>query len=210
VGGLARILRYMPDDWPTRGQYEALFRMMCERLRRLQMDSGGWASSLAYPEKFDNETEASGTAFFIYAIAWGINSGLLDRPRYGPVVEKGWAELCSCLNADGSIRNIQVVGQKPGAYEGGYDKREYGYGAFIMAGVQMAEYYSEATDPTSWSGYPVVADNGQLWVDTEGFLGWLELSHRPWQYVLSLQNWAWIEETDAIQEQGSWVYLIKP
>jgi rhamnogalacturonyl hydrolase YesR len=39
------------------------------------------------------EAETSGSAFFVYALAWGINHGVLDRATYLPHVVKGWAAL---------------------------------------------------------------------------------------------------------------------
>jgi unsaturated rhamnogalacturonyl hydrolase len=160
-GGLVNLLRYLPADWSTRPKYEELYQALSKRLADIQMPSGGWASSLLYPEMFEWATETSSSGFFVYGLAWGINQGLLDRAEFGPAVDKGWRNLVEHLNADGSIRNIQQVGASPEGYDGGYLKRDYGYGAFLLAGVQMARYFdlppslievAESTQPDgSWS-----------------------------------------------------------
>jgi rhamnogalacturonyl hydrolase YesR len=208
IGGLTRILKYMPADWPGRPQYVQLFRDMCARLAAIQMDSGGWSSSLLYPEKYNYDTEVSGTSFFVYGMAYGINSGILDRATYGPVVEKGWQIMNANLNEDGSISNIQTVGLKPGPNDDLVDKREYGYGAFILAGVQMAEYYSAASG-SNWSGFPVTEAGGQRWADTGSFLGWLEISSAPYLYSQSLAGWVYLVEDPQIQQTGAWTYIFK-
>jgi chondroitin AC lyase len=140
-GGLVNLLRYLPDDWPTRPKYEELYRSMSKRLAAIQLPDGGWTSSLLYPEKFDWASETSSSGFFVYGLAWGINEGLLDRVEFGKPVEKGWRALVEKLNADGSIRDIQQVGASPVANDGGFHKRDYGYGAFLLAGVQMAQLF---------------------------------------------------------------------
>jgi unsaturated rhamnogalacturonyl hydrolase len=142
-GGLVNLLRYLPADWPTRPKYEELYRAISKRLAAIQLPAGGWTSSLLYPDKFGSVSETSSSGFFVYGLAWGINAGLLDRAEFGPAAEKGWRALVENLNADGSIRNIQQVGASPKANDGGYHKRDYGYGAFLLAGVQMARLFDQ-------------------------------------------------------------------
>ena len=205
VGGLVRLLDYMPQDYAGRGAFVDLFRDMSARLLSIQMASGGWPSSLLYPERYNFDTETSGTSFYVYGLAWGINNGILDRATYGPAVEKGWLEMNKYVTEEGGIQNIQTVGKEPGPVDTALDGREYGYGAFILAGIEMAEYYS-ASQGDSWLGYPVTEANGQRWADTTGFMGWLEITAAPYVYSQSLGGWAYIVETTDLQS-GSWVYL---
>ena len=141
-------------------------------------------------------------------MAWGIKNGILDDETYSPVIEKGWMEMSNYLTEEGGISNIQTVGKEPGPVSGELDKREYGYGAFILAGIEMANYYALESDG-SWSGFPLYADDGQNWADTGGWMGWLEVSASPYVFSQSLNGWVYVEENPAIAEEGSWVYIFK-
>jgi rhamnogalacturonyl hydrolase YesR len=209
IGGLVRLLQYLPEDYAGRQAYVDLYVDMIDQLVSLQMESGGWPSSLLYPERYNFQTEMSATSFFVYGIAWGINNGILDRATYGPVAEKGWLELYNYINADGTIAHIQIVGKEPGPVDDGAGEREYGYGAVLLAGVEMADYYRVEEPTDSWSGFPVFAIDGQNWAETGSFMGWLEVSASPYVFSQSLNGWVYLEESDTIPEIGSWTYVFK-
>ncbi len=65
---------------------------MAESLAMRQQADGFWRPNLDDPEQH-KDWESSGTGFFSYGIAWGINNGILDRERFLPVARKGWAAL---------------------------------------------------------------------------------------------------------------------
>jgi rhamnogalacturonyl hydrolase YesR len=92
MAGTARVLESMPADYLSRPRYIAVFQAMAKRVAGLQQANGLWTASLLDTEAFP-EAETSGSAFFVYALAWGINHGLLDRATYLPVVVKGWKAL---------------------------------------------------------------------------------------------------------------------
>ena len=81
MAGLARVLEEMPADYPTRGKYVTQMQEMAAEIASLQGSDGLWRPGLldakAYPLPED-----SGSAFFVYALAWGVNHGTLDRRRY--------------------------------------------------------------------------------------------------------------------------------
>ncbi|WEK35358.1 MAG: glycoside hydrolase family 88 protein [Candidatus Pseudobacter hemicellulosilyticus] len=135
VGGLARVLEYMPEDHPQRKRFVQQFVEMNHKLAGLQLDNGYWSQSLvdpaAYPQK-----ETSGTAFFIYSMAWGINHHLLDKEKFLPVISKGWNALLEAVHTDGKLGYVQQVGDQPVdvKYE---DAETYGSGAFILAGTAL-------------------------------------------------------------------------
>lgn len=209
MGALVRVLEYMRHDWPQRAAYVDLFTTMANQIGSLQMPSGGWSSSLLYPERYGFETEVSGSAFFVYALAWGINKGLLDEATFGPIVEKGWMEMNNYVTQDGGIQHIQIVGKEPGPVDDNLAEREYGYGAFILAGVEMAEYYSTRPAAT-WMGYEVVDYNGFRWADTGDFLGALEVSNAPFVYSDTLRGWIHINEPQqSAAPNGSWVFIYR-
>jgi rhamnogalacturonyl hydrolase YesR len=129
--GLARIIQTLPAEDPHRAYYVGLFRQMAAKLKTIQKPDGYWSPSLlADPEK--TPAESSGTGFFTYGLAWGINAGLLDRKEYLPAVEKGWAALTRAVHPDGKLGWVQQVSDRPDAvaYE---DTQFYGVGAFLLA-----------------------------------------------------------------------------
>ena len=137
MAGLARVLEEMPTGYPTRQKYVDQFRQMAARVAQLQGPDGLWRPGLldaqAYPLP-----EVSGSAFFIYAIAWGINHHILDRKTYLPVVAKGWQGLLQHVYDDGRLGCIQPIGAAPGAYMP-TSSYVYGVGAFLLAGSEVMD-----------------------------------------------------------------------
>ena len=130
--GLARTMEYIPKDDPEREFYEDLFKRMAASLASLQKKDGSWAMSLLAGEKMP-EPETSGTGFFTFGLAWGINDGLLDASDYAQSVAKGWAVLNQAVHPDGKLGWVQSIGAAPG--EVGYDDSQlYGVGAYLLAG----------------------------------------------------------------------------
>ncbi len=64
---------------------------MANKLLSLQDEDGLWRVSLIDPTYLDMG-ESSGSAFFTFALAWGINNGLLDK-SHKPAIEKAWKAL---------------------------------------------------------------------------------------------------------------------
>ena len=137
MAGLARVLEVMPEDYPGRPRYLEQFRQMASRVAELQGNDGLWRPGLL------NETgyalpEVSGSAFFIYAIAWGVNHRILDRATYLRVIERGWEGLLSHVYHDGRLGCIQPIGAAPGDFKA-TSSYVYGVGAFLLAGSQLPQ-----------------------------------------------------------------------
>lgn len=143
VAGIARILEAMPENYPTRPQYIKLFQEMMASIAKLQQPDGLWRTSLLDMEAYP-EPETSGTAFFTYAMAFGINHGLLDRNTYLPHVLKGWVGLNNYILPSGILGQVQSAGDQPVP-----TKREttslYASGAFILAGLEIAKLHMPIT-----------------------------------------------------------------
>jgi rhamnogalacturonyl hydrolase YesR len=133
--GLARVLAEMPADYPSRPRYETLFREMAEEIASLQGADGLWRAGLLDQASYQLP-ENSGSAFDTFAFAYGINSGLLDRKKYKPVVEKAWQGLLSHVYEDGRLGCVQPVGAAPGAFTK-TSSYVYGTGAFLLAGSEV-------------------------------------------------------------------------
>jgi unsaturated rhamnogalacturonyl hydrolase len=152
MGGIARTLPYLPSDDPRRGYYEQQLREMAARIAPLQDKDGLWHAALLDPENFPLP-EISGSALFTYAMAWGVNEGVLDRATYQPVVERAWRGMLKHIYADGRLGCIQQTGAEPAHYlpSSSFD---YGVGAFLLAGSEMkrmvlhdAQSAAISTDP---------------------------------------------------------------
>ncbi len=135
IAGLARMLDDMPADYADRPRYVALFKELADKIASVQGADGYWRASLLYPEKAPN-AETSGTGFFTYALAWGINRGLLGRDKYEPAVRRGWTALAAALHPDGMLGWVQRIGDEPDATS--RDTTEvYGVGALLLAGSEV-------------------------------------------------------------------------
>jgi rhamnogalacturonyl hydrolase YesR len=142
--GLARVLDYMPADHPTRPRYVALFRQMAKSIAALQHADGLWRASMVDPEAFP-EPESSGSAFFTYGFAWGINHGLLDRAAYQPRVLRGWAGLMGRVLPSGLLGSVQQTGDQPVPTRD-TDTGLYGSGGLLLAGIEIMKL-GEAASP---------------------------------------------------------------
>jgi len=135
LGGLVKVLEIMPKDYPSRAKYVAQFREMAEAVKNIQSKDGLWRAGLLDPDAYELP-EVSGSAFFTYAIAYGINENILDRKIYLPVVEKSWKGMLSHIYADGRLGSIQPVDAQPGKFKPSAS-HVYGVGGFLMAGYEM-------------------------------------------------------------------------
>jgi rhamnogalacturonyl hydrolase YesR len=135
MGGLVRMLQYLPMNHPDRPRFEQLFRDMAAKVVSLQQPDGLWHSSLLDPASYPTG-ETSGSGFFTYALAWGVNQHLLNRATYEPAVQKGWTALVGCVNADGRLTHAQPVGADPKKFDPNATE-VYAVGAFLLAGSEM-------------------------------------------------------------------------
>jgi rhamnogalacturonyl hydrolase YesR len=134
MAGLVRVLQYLPMNHPDRPRFEQLFKDMAAKILTCQQADGLWRASLLDPDSYPL-METSGSGFYTYALAWGVNQGLLEG-KYQPAVRKAWAALVSCVDADGKLTHVQPVGSDPKKFAD--DSTEvYGVGAFLLAGSEV-------------------------------------------------------------------------
>ena len=133
--GLAHTLDQLPEDDPKRSFYLAQYKALAARVAGLQGADGLWRPGLldqaAYPLP-----ETSGSAFFVYGLAWGIRHRLLNAGKYQPVVAKAWKGLLAHVYQNGRLGCVQPIGAAPGAFLEG-SSYVYGTGAFLMAGAEL-------------------------------------------------------------------------
>ena len=134
-GGLTRILKHLPERHASYARYKALYVQMAESLAKRQQADGFWRSNLDDPEQFTMK-ESSGTGFFCYGIAWGINNGILNKERFLPVARKAWTALASVVNEDGQVGWSQPAGGGPGKVAEA-DTSKFGTGIFLLAASEI-------------------------------------------------------------------------
>jgi unsaturated rhamnogalacturonyl hydrolase len=135
MGGLVRVLQYMPDDYPDRPKFVTQYQEMAAKIVSLQGADGLWRPGLLNAEAYPLP-EVSGSAFYSYALAWGVNQGMLDRSVYAPAVAKSWRGLLSHIYSDGRLGCIQPVGSAPNQYKP-TSSYTFGVGAFLLAGSEV-------------------------------------------------------------------------
>jgi unsaturated rhamnogalacturonyl hydrolase len=133
--GIARILEYLPQDDPERQKYVELFRRMAWELIRRQSPDGFWRANLDDPTEFPNP-ESSGTGFFCFGLAWGINHHILDRRIYLPATKRAFFALQGAVSPDGKVEWGQLVDFQPNATQQ-MNTHEYVTGAFLLAAGEI-------------------------------------------------------------------------
>lgn len=134
-GGLTEMIPAIPQGTEHYDYFVGIYQMMAEKIASIQTENGHWAMSLLEADTYPTP-ETSGTGFYVFGLAWGINHGLLDRERYEPVVFKGWDALTRCITPEGMLGYVQPIGAEPGS--AWPDKTEvYGTGAFLAAGAEL-------------------------------------------------------------------------
>jgi unsaturated rhamnogalacturonyl hydrolase len=153
IGGLVRVLEYMPAIYANRTRFETQFKEMCAAIKAQQGFTtpfdGMWTTSMLNHTGFPGP-ESIGTAFFCYAFAWGVRNKLLDSATYVPSINKAWRDLVKNVKpADGRLLRCQHVDWGPTNMETNGDLNNSapeGEGAFLLAGSEM---YLRATPTTT-------------------------------------------------------------
>ena len=127
--------RLHPGRRPNAHKYVNLFREMMARLVTLQGQDGLWRSSVNDPAWYPMP-ETSGSGFFVFALAAGINRGWLDEKSYRQAAEKGWEGLVSTLSPQGKVQWSQPVSAQPYATRK-EQTRSYTQGIFLLAASEM-------------------------------------------------------------------------
>ncbi|MBR5850005.1 MAG: glycoside hydrolase family 88 protein [Alistipes sp.] len=142
VAALVRVLQELPQDAAHRDLYIGDLQAMCKALKACQREDGFWNVSLHDPNNFGGK-ELTGTALFVYGMAWGINNGVLKREEYLPFVTKAWnAMVEQAVHENGFLGYVQGTGKEPKdgqpvTYTSKPDFEDYGTGCFLLAGSEV-------------------------------------------------------------------------
>lgn len=142
----AALVRCMNHLSPKDKAYKELkkdFMMMSAALSKCQREDGFWNVSLNSPVTYPGK-ETTGTALFLYGMAWGIQKGYLKEKIYRPIIDKAWDAMKNdAVHSDGFLGWVQGTGKDPSAGQPlAFDKvpdfEDYGVGCFLLGAV---EYY---------------------------------------------------------------------
>lgn len=146
--GLTRTLDVMPANAPHRAEYLKTFKEMAAKLIRIQRPDGFWNVNLGDPNDYGGK-ETSGTVFFTFGLAWGINQHILDSATYYPAVVKAWNGLINyALHTDGKLGWVQSAGSKPAdgqplSFDKMPDFDDFALGGFLLAGSEVYKLSSK-------------------------------------------------------------------
>ena len=139
---LVRCMDYLPRGSKEFKELKKDFLLMSEGIRKCQREDGFWNPSLVSTNYEMKET--SGTALFLYGMAWGIRQGFLKEKVYLPVCNRAWTAMVKdAVHNDGFLGWMQGTGKDPSAGQPlSYDKvpdfEDYGTGCFLLGAT---EYY---------------------------------------------------------------------
>ncbi|WP_447769965.1 glycoside hydrolase family 88/105 protein [Sphingobacterium faecium] len=142
VAALVRVLDLIPQDEAHRAEYLQDYKDLMEALLPIQRADGFWNVSLHDADHFGGR-ETSGTALFVYGMAWGINKGILDEKTYRPVVEKAWIAMSNeAIHPSGFLGFMQGTGKEPKdgqpvSFSSMPDFEDYGLGCFLLGGTEV-------------------------------------------------------------------------
>ena len=142
IAALARVLETIPENEVHRDEYLKTFNEMIKALVPIQRADGFWNVSLHDATHFGGK-ETSGTALFVYGMAWGVNHGILDKATYLPIIAKAWNAMTSeAVQKNGFIGYLQGTGKEPKdgqpvSYTSMPDFEDYGLGCFLLAGTEV-------------------------------------------------------------------------
>lgn len=143
----AALVRCMNQLSPKDQYYKELkkdFLLMSSALKVCQRPEDGlWNPSLVSYADYGGK-ETTGTALFLYGMAWGIRKGILKEKKYKSVCDRAWEGLIrDCVHPNGFLGWVQGTGKAPSdgqplSYTKVPDFEDYGTGCFLLGGT---EYY---------------------------------------------------------------------
>ncbi len=92
------------------GQHSAedvtLYRDMAKRLVELQQPNGLWKSSLLDPTSHSANSDTD--SYICYALAWGVNNGILNRSQYVDSIRHAWQSIGDCNSTPCQMAKEQI------------------------------------------------------------------------------------------------------
>ena len=110
---------------------------MASTLVSIQREDGYWPTSLMDAEYLTNP-ETSGTAFFGFGLAWGLNNGVLDGNKYTVARDKAWNAMRAAVSDSGKVGWVQQIGKDPQLTDKGTSQL-YAVGGTLLFASEMLD-----------------------------------------------------------------------
>lgn len=105
ASAMAEVLASLPADHPLRPGLLDHYRHMMETLLPYQGDDGLWRQVVDHEAAW---AESSATAMFAYAMAVGVNRGLLPETPFRAAIERAWRGLVAIIDENGNVADVCV------------------------------------------------------------------------------------------------------
>ena len=112
MGGLVRILQELPASI-LREVFMNNYLKMAIRIVSRQQADGLWRAKAFWIRNLIREERSAVPDFLCYALAWGVNNGLLKEELYINAAKKAWIGLNKCVNEEGRVGWVQPIGADP-------------------------------------------------------------------------------------------------
>ncbi|MGO3805176.1 MAG: glycoside hydrolase family 88/105 protein [Sphingobacterium sp.] len=142
AAALVRVLEVLPIDAQYREVYLQDYQELMAGALAAQRADGFWNVSMHDPSNFGGR-ETSGTALFVYGMAWGVRNGILDASIYKPALHRGWTAMVQeAVHPSGFLGYLQGTGKEPKdgqpvSFSSVPDFEDYGLGCFLLAGSEV-------------------------------------------------------------------------
>jgi len=140
AAGHVKTLKALPASQQNVTEYRNTLAQLVGALRPIQRSDGFWNVNLADPQHLPGP-ETSGTAFFTYATAYAIRTGLVTASGYQSVAARAWNGMAAtAVHPNGFLGYVQKVGDRPESSQPvNYNSTaDFGVGAFLLAGSELA------------------------------------------------------------------------
>ena len=142
------------DDLPQNKhaeQYLNDYLAMTQALVGCQREDRFWNVDLLDESNYGGP-ELTGTALFIYGMAWGVRHQFLPADVYLPLITETWKSIVgNCLHPNGFLGFVQGTGKEPkDSQPVGYDIvpdfDDFGLGCFLLAGCEVYQLMVESEE----------------------------------------------------------------
>ncbi|MBQ7570782.1 MAG: glycoside hydrolase family 88 protein [Bacteroidaceae bacterium] len=138
---LVRVMNELSPDDPYFQTLHADYLAMSRALLACQRTDGFWNVSLASPTTFGG-METTGTALFLYGMAWGIRRGYLQNEAYRLACDHAWEGMArEAVHPNGFLGWVQETGKQPSdgqplSYSRVPDFEDFGLGCFLLGATE--------------------------------------------------------------------------
>lgn len=142
IFSITELLLILPKEHKNYNEIVSIYQILCQGYLKLQDNDGMWHQVLTMESSYP---EASCTAMFTYAFAYGvINNWFDDSNDYAISAQKGFEALCkTCIDVDGNLFGVcrgsgYSFSKEYYAKDLGWNKNDtHGTGIVILAGVAV-------------------------------------------------------------------------